>query len=79
MTSQTHGCKPVCHDDEVAFRDVARGCFSLFKSFTQQMPTEVLPLTRLEIKGWDPEMKMCQPGPGRCSWARGDVLGDNQV
>lgn len=34
---------------------------------------EVLPFTRLGIKCWDPEMKTRQPGPRRCSWARGQV------
>lgn len=74
---EAHDFKPMCHDSDVALRQAARECFSPSKLFTQQIPTEVLPLTRLGIKYWDPEMKMCQPDPD--PWAGGHVLGDNQV
>ena len=70
---QTHSFRPGCRDSDMAFRQAARECFSPPRSFTQQTPAEVLPLTRLRIKCWDPEVKMCQPGPRRRPWAKGLV------
>lgn len=50
VSSQTHRFRSGCPDNDVAFRQAARDCFSPSRSFTQQTPTEALPLARPGIK-----------------------------